>query len=157
MQCIVVMLLVSPGGYTCADEPNQDKDNITELKSTIKQQNATIKQLQDEMKKLQENYDQLSAKHPPPDPVAQALPEHWSNCARRGIKIEDGLAKVTFLGVHYIVWFFVTGAEEHSLIDLTVFLKAANLKEGTIEYYNGERKLFSRTGSLTDSKTKKYY
>ena len=155
--CNLVVLpysLLNSGGPASAEESTQDKANVNELKGTIQKQEETIKQLQAEIKKLQDNITEITA---PPDPVAKALRIHWTSCGKRNINVSDGLVKVTFISYQDLVHFFDTGAEKHAREDLAVFLNAANLKKGTMEYYNGGMKLFSITGSPTDAKTKKYY
>ena len=153
--CNVLLLccLFHPGGYTCADEPTPDKDNVNELKSTIKKQEETIKQLQDEMKKLQENMDQIRAKQTLPNPVEKALRD---SCSGRRIKVEGEIVRITFTSFHDITYFFDTGPEQHARRDLDIFLKTAKLSKGTIEYYNIEKKVFSITGSLTSAKTEMF-
>jgi len=143
--------LLSSGGSTFAEENTQANANVNELKNTLQQQEETIKQLQAEIKQLKDKIP------PPPDPVVQALRVHYTSCGKRGIEVKDGLVKVTFLGYQDLIWFFDTGAERHAKDDLAVVLNAGVLKKATIEYYNGDNKLFSITGSSTSPKTKKHY
>jgi hypothetical protein len=156
---VFILRLSLPGGeFSYANEKNATSDTVENLKATIQTQEETIKQLQAEIKKQQEQIDKLTEKLPsPPHPVAQALRETWVFCAKRNVQVEDELVRVFFIDLQDVITFFDSDAELNAHRDLVVFLKTANLKKGTIEYYNGENKLFSITGGLTDAKTKKYY
>ena len=152
----VLLFTVSSGEYSYADDQKNTADTADNLEATIQKQEETIKQLQAEIKKQQEEIDKLKEKiPPPPHPVAQALRESWVGCKTRKVEVKDGLVRIYFIDIHDIIAFFDEGAELNGNRDLTVFLKAANLEKGTIEYYNGTMLTYSLTGSLADTRTKK--
>ena len=153
--------LLQPAAGMCAGEDKTDPAAIKKMEETIKKQEEQLKQLQSELNKLRDKGSTTTAQQSQSKAtlIELALRESWGggDTDSREVQIKDGMVSIQFNSLYDLIAFFESGAEKHARSDLAVFLKQAGLERGTIEYASVEKRLYSISGSLTDSKTTQYY
>lgn len=167
--CGLVCYCLQPVPGMCADQRISDPDAVKQMEETIKKQEERIKQLQSQIDSQQPKAPKQELRGTEPsgplpaqskaDLIEQALRESWGCCNAnsRVVKVTEGLVSVHFNNIHDIITFFETGADGHARTDLAVFLKKAGLENGTIEYYNLDKRLYAISGGLTKAETVQYY
>lgn len=122
---------------------------IAEMEATIKRQGEEIKQLK--TKQATQNKE---------DPVAKALRARWKCCNNTDIEINDEVVRIYFKKVMNLLGFLDGNTENHARLDRNFFLEKTERKTGTIEYYTPRpysEKVFSISGSLSSTETKRYH
>jgi anti-sigma28 factor (negative regulator of flagellin synthesis) len=162
---ILTLALLIDGTTSMAetDKANKaaPKKTGAEQETTLQSPEEKIQQLESQIREQQEKIEQLKKQLPAEDlehPVEKALRESWNCCASRNIQVDNNLVRIYFGDMYDIIFFFDGDPSLSAHDDLSIFLKKAGLKTGTIEYYSApEKKLFSISGSLDEAKTEKFF